>query len=142
MSCHITCTTICGAEWRCRRRMIGAGFFVAHLALDAWAVRLRLGGIDDPAGLALLLLVGGVCSTAWLPLSNALSRAHERRADRYALEITGQPGGVHLGDEAARAAESCRGVPLGHRPVALLLAPANSRARRCRPGLAHGGDDA
>jgi STE24 endopeptidase len=69
--------------------MIGAAFFAAHLALDAWAVRLRLGGIDDPAGLPLLLLVAGGCSTAWLPLTNALSRAHERRADRYALEITG-----------------------------------------------------
>jgi STE24 endopeptidase len=71
--------------------MIVAGFFVAYLALDALAVPLRLGGVDDPAGLPLLLIVAGVCSTAWLPLTNALSRAHERRADRYALDITGHP---------------------------------------------------
>lgn len=68
-----------------------AGFFVAHLALVALADRLALRGIDDPAGLPLLLLVGGLCSLAFQPLANALSRAHERRADRYALETTGQP---------------------------------------------------
>jgi STE24 endopeptidase len=26
-----------------------------------------------------------------MPLANAMSRSHERRADRYALEATGQP---------------------------------------------------
>jgi STE24 endopeptidase len=47
--------------------------------------------MDDPAGLPLLLLVGGVCSFVFMPLANAMSRAHERRADRYALETTRQP---------------------------------------------------
>lgn len=66
-------------------------FFVAAVALDALAVRLELRGADDPAGLPLLLLVGGLCSFLFMPLANAMSRAHERRADRYALETTRQP---------------------------------------------------
>jgi glycerophosphoryl diester phosphodiesterase/Zn-dependent protease with chaperone function len=71
--------------------LLVAGFYVAHLALTRFADRLALRGLDDPAGLPLLLLVGGVCSFVFLPLANALSRAHERRADRYALELTHQP---------------------------------------------------
>jgi len=68
-----------------------AAFFVAHLALAAFADRLTLRGLDDPAGLPLLILVGGASSFVFLPIANALSRAHERRADRYALEMTRQP---------------------------------------------------
>ncbi len=41
------------------------------------------------AALPLLLLTAGAVSLALLPFFNAFSRAHERRADRYALEMTG-----------------------------------------------------
>jgi STE24 endopeptidase len=68
-----------------------AGFFAAAVALDAFADAIELRGADDPAGLPLLLLVGGVCSFVFMPLANAMSRAHERRADRYALDTTRQP---------------------------------------------------
>jgi STE24 endopeptidase len=44
--------------------------------------------MNDPAGLPLLMLVGGAWSLVLMPFANALSRAHERRADRYALETT------------------------------------------------------
>lgn len=71
--------------------LLVAGFYAAHLALGLFADRLALRGTDDPAGLPLLLLVGGLCSFICLPLANALSRSHERRADRYALELTRQP---------------------------------------------------
>jgi len=71
--------------------LISVGFLAAHLAFSAWAAPLGLGGPDDPAGLPLLLLVGGGCSLLATPLSHALSRAHERRADRYALDMTRQP---------------------------------------------------
>jgi STE24 endopeptidase len=71
--------------------LVTIGFLAAHLALTAWGAAAGLRGPDDPAGLPLLLLAGGVCSLALMPLSNALSRAHERRADRYALDITRQP---------------------------------------------------
>jgi len=66
-------------------------FYVAHVVLRYFAAPLALRGIDDPAGLPLLLLTGGVCSLVFLPAANAFSRSHERRADRYALEMTRQP---------------------------------------------------
>jgi glycerophosphoryl diester phosphodiesterase/Zn-dependent protease with chaperone function len=67
------------------------GFYLAHVALQQFAEPLALRGVDDPAGLPLLMLVAGLCSFVFLPLANALSRSHERRADRYALEMTRQP---------------------------------------------------
>ena len=71
--------------------LLFASFFIASRALTALAEPLALRGIDDPAGLPLLLLVAGICSFVFLPLANAMSRAHERRADRYALDTTRQP---------------------------------------------------
>ncbi|MBY0494015.1 MAG: M48 family metallopeptidase [Cyanobacteria bacterium] len=64
------------------------GFFVADLVLRALAGPLELRGVPDPAGLPLLLLCGGVWSFLALPLANAMSRAQERAADRYALTTT------------------------------------------------------
>jgi STE24 endopeptidase len=62
-----------------------------HAAL-AWAgPALRLRGPADVAGLPVLLLAGGVVSLLSLPLVNAWSRAHERRADARALDLTGNP---------------------------------------------------
>ena len=67
------------------------GFYAADRVLRASAGPLGLRGLDDPAGLPLLLLGAGVWTVLVMPIANALSRAHERRADRYALDITGQP---------------------------------------------------
>jgi STE24 endopeptidase len=64
------------------------GFFVASLVLGAVADRLELRGISDPAGLPILMLVAGVWSFVLLPVVNAISRAQERAADRYALKTT------------------------------------------------------
>jgi STE24 endopeptidase len=72
--------------------LLFVGFFIAARVLVALADPLTLRGIDDPAGLPLLMLVGGTCSLLFMPVANALSRAHERRADQYALETTGQAG--------------------------------------------------
>ena len=55
--------------------------------LTAAAGPSRLGGISDPAGLPVLMLAAGVWSVLFMPIANALSRRHERRADRYALEL-------------------------------------------------------
>jgi glycerophosphoryl diester phosphodiesterase/Zn-dependent protease with chaperone function len=71
--------------------LLVTGFYAAHVALRWFAAPLGLNGLADPAGMPLLLLVGGVCSFFFLPLVNALSRSHERRADRFALELTGRP---------------------------------------------------
>lgn len=64
------------------------GFFVASLVLGAVADRLELRGISDPAGLPTLMLVAGAWSFVLLPVVNAISRAQERAADRYALKTT------------------------------------------------------
>jgi STE24 endopeptidase len=71
--------------------LLFAGFLAAHLALTRLSAAVQLRGIDDPAGLPILLLAGGAASLVFMPLVNALSRSHERRADRYALEATGRP---------------------------------------------------
>ncbi len=70
--------------------LLFSGFFLADLALRHLAASIGLAGMSDPAGLPLLMLVGGLWSFLLVPLGNALSRSHERRADRYALEMTGR----------------------------------------------------
>lgn len=64
------------------------GFYVADLILRTAAGPLALRDLADPAGLPVLLLVGGAWSFLVMPLANALSRAQERAADRYALTTT------------------------------------------------------
>lgn len=71
--------------------MIAAGCWLAGQALAAWGDAAGLRGAADPAGLALLLLVGGAWAWAWHPVLNAVSRAQERRADGYALDVTRNP---------------------------------------------------
>ncbi|MGH9348014.1 MAG: M48 family metallopeptidase [Vicinamibacterales bacterium] len=66
-----------------------AGLFAADLAIGAAAGRFGITAKWDPAALPLVVLAGGAVSLALTPLANALSRAHERRADRYALATTG-----------------------------------------------------
>ncbi|HVC18468.1 MAG TPA: M48 family metallopeptidase [Vicinamibacterales bacterium] len=69
--------------------LILAGFDLAHVALRALAPALGLQGPADIAGLPLLLLAAGGLGLLLVPAANALSRRHERQADRYALELTG-----------------------------------------------------
>ena len=64
------------------------GFYLADRVLGAAAGRSGFGGKDDVAMLPLLLLTGGAVSLVLLPVANAVSRAHEWRADRFALEMT------------------------------------------------------
>jgi Zn-dependent protease with chaperone function len=68
--------------------VLAAGFYLANLVLRAFAEPLALRGLDDPAGLPVLMLAGGVWSFLSLPAVNAQSRAQERAADRYALATT------------------------------------------------------
>jgi len=65
------------------------GFFAADLALRWLEDPLGLRGLSDPAALPMLLLMGGAWSLLLMPLANAVSRAQERAADRYALKTTG-----------------------------------------------------
>lgn len=69
--------------------LIFISFFVIDLALTAWIDSLGLRGIDDIAGLPLVLIVGAGVSLIALPISNWLSRKAETAADLYALNLTG-----------------------------------------------------
>jgi Zn-dependent protease with chaperone function len=69
--------------------LILAGFRLAQVVLRSLAPVLGLRGPADVAGLPLLLLAAGALSLLLVPVANALSRRHERQADRYALRTTG-----------------------------------------------------
>jgi len=71
--------------------LIALGFYLADAALTAFGAGLDLQGKADPAGLPLLALSAGAVSLVLMPVANAVSRAHERRADRYALNLTRNP---------------------------------------------------
>ena len=68
--------------------LIALGCFAADRVLGAFAMSAGLNGKGDVANLPLLALTLGAVSLALMPITNALSRAHERRADRYALTMT------------------------------------------------------
>ena len=68
------------------------GFYVANRALRVAAPALALRGLADVAGAPVLLMAGGALTLLLLPVANALSRAHERRADETALRLTNNPG--------------------------------------------------
>jgi STE24 endopeptidase len=71
--------------------LIVAGFFTASRLLMVAAPLAGLRGTDDVAGLPLLLLAAGAVSLVMLPAAHAISREHERRADRLALTLTRNP---------------------------------------------------
>jgi STE24 endopeptidase len=72
--------------------LILAGFYLAASLLDTLAAPIGLRGVSDIAGLPLLVLAAGAVSLAMLPVAHAISRAHERSADRFALDLTRNPG--------------------------------------------------
>jgi STE24 endopeptidase len=70
-----------------------ASFAVAKVALDAGVAWWGLQGIADPAGIPWLAVVLGGVGLLALPLGNGYSRWIERRADDFALRVTGDPDG-------------------------------------------------
>jgi STE24 endopeptidase len=62
--------------------------WAADQALRALVPPLGLTGIDDLAGLPVLLLVAGALFTVLLPVTNGFARRWEGAADRFAVEIT------------------------------------------------------
>jgi STE24 endopeptidase len=94
--------------------MLVAALLAAHLAVARWGAVF---GILDPAELSalpLIALAAGAVSLLLTPIGHAWSRRHERRADRFALTLTGQPaafisamrrlGAQNLADERPSAA--------------------------------------
>jgi STE24 endopeptidase len=68
-----------------------AGMFVAAGVLSRAVTPLGFAGPQDVAGLPILLLAAGAVSVIAIPGAHALSRANERNADRFALEMTRNP---------------------------------------------------
>jgi len=71
--------------------LILAGFYAAARALRALTSRFGIEGVADVAGLPLLLLAAGAVSLVMIPVAHAISRAYERSADRFALDLTRNP---------------------------------------------------
>jgi STE24 endopeptidase len=71
--------------------LVMAGCWVASRILAASVQPLGFRGPDDVAALPLLLLAAGAVSLVMLPVAHALSRTYERSADRFALQLTGNP---------------------------------------------------
>jgi STE24 endopeptidase len=69
--------------------LLALGFYLADGALALIVGHFGITAKADPAALPVLALAGGLVSFLLKPLANAVSRSHERRADRYALEMTG-----------------------------------------------------
>ncbi|HTL04069.1 MAG TPA: M48 family metallopeptidase [Vicinamibacterales bacterium] len=68
-----------------------AGFYAAHQVLIRAVPFFGLQDASDPAGIPVLLIAAGALGLVVKPLLNAVSRSHERRADRYALRVTRNP---------------------------------------------------
>ncbi len=66
-----------------------AAFWTTHAVLTALLPLPGVTGLWSVASLPLLALVYGAVTVASTPIVNVLSRWHERRADRYALRVTG-----------------------------------------------------
>jgi len=71
--------------------LVLGGFYLASVALARFAPLAELRGPADVAGLPLLLLAAGGLSMVMMPLAHAMSRRFERSADRFAIELTGNP---------------------------------------------------
>jgi STE24 endopeptidase len=71
--------------------LILAGVYLASRVLPTLATPIGLRDVADVAGLPLLLLAAGAVSLVMQPLAHAMSRAYERSADRFALDLTRNP---------------------------------------------------
>jgi len=77
--------------------VIGVGFAIVARVFPAAAAwcgsRWRIGGVDDPAGLPLILLLFGVYMFAITPITNSIIRTNEYEADVFGLNAARQPEG-------------------------------------------------
>ena len=87
----ITFITTSGAPGA-RNHADSAGVLRRRHHIRSLAAALGLEGLTDPAGVPLLIAAAGAVSLMLMPFGLALSRRHERRADRFALDLTSNPG--------------------------------------------------
>ena len=118
--------------------LIVVGFYLAARALDALASPLGLRNVADIAGLPVLLLAAGAVSLVMLPVAHAMSRAHERSADRFALDLTRNPGAFisamrRLGEQnlaEERPSKIVQWLFYSHPPLRERIAAAQAFANR------------
>ena len=74
-----------------------SAFAAGHWALTALGPPLGVMEIGDVAGVPILALGAGGLIAVLSPFGNVMSRRHERRADRYALDLTRNPAALLSG---------------------------------------------
>jgi STE24 endopeptidase len=115
-----------------------------HVVLTAAGPFFGIAGLDDVAGMPLLALVAGGVSAATAPAHLAQSRAHERRADRFALDATSKADAFisamrRLGDQNLADDHPSRLVEWlfhSHPPLSARIAAARRWALERAPGSA------
>lgn len=68
-------------------------YFASGRALTRWGERWRLRGVDDPAGLPLLVALLAVFFFVLTPINNTIIRVNEVEADIFGLNASRQPDG-------------------------------------------------
>jgi STE24 endopeptidase len=124
--------------WALNAVLMAAGLFLADRVLRLMSGAVGAGG---PGTLATLPLTAFVAAVVWIaatPARHAQSRRHERRADAFALAVTGNAeafgaavrrlGARHLAEE--RPSALTRWLYFSHPPVAERLAFAEAYRRR------------
>ena len=92
-----------------------------HSKKEAWGIR----GIDDVAGLPLIMLLVGAYFFVLTPVTNTFTRTFEIEADRFGLEVARQPEGM---------AEAALKRPLVFPPRGGQHNRGRNQQRRGRPG--------
>ena len=110
------------------------GLYLAALFLDWGVSALGFAGVADVAAMPLIVLAIGMYGLITMPLENAFSRWRERRADEYALAVTGKGQAfasalARLADQNLSDADPDRWVALlfnSHPPLSERIARAKS----------------
>lgn len=72
--------------------VVAVALLAANSAAARFAVPAGATGAADLAALPIIIVSAGLVSLLLTPIGNAWSRYNERRADRFALTLTGRPG--------------------------------------------------